>query len=196
VTLLLLALACTRAPVETVDSDVPDDPDPQPLVDMRDRFWVQEGDLLPNQEADWCDDVSLSRFPDYEGCFGQVLSCRQGLWFEPDADAWRLYDLVAVSCDGTGAEEPHAPISAYGQWVFLDNAETGDLYRVNAMQWLIDPTGDGEVQLEAPPKAGDPRSARRRSGACRRPRPAARRCGLLPPRSGRASPPRTSGSIG
>lgn len=143
--MFLLAIACSAPDAdsdtgETVVEEVQ-------RVDITDRWWLPEGQLFPEQDAGWCADLYLGRFPDYDGCFGEVRSCRQGIWFESDRGVWRLYDLVAASCTEGAPDEEHAPMSRYGLWEWLGNTTDGDRFRVNAKEWEMVPQDTAQSQL-------------------------------------------------
>jgi hypothetical protein len=144
--LILLAFACKGSSADS-DTDVAVE-EPRPLVDIRDtRWWLPADQYLPDQPADWCADIYLARFPDYEGCFGEVVSCKQGLWFEYDRDAWKLFELVAESCTDGAPQETHFPMSDFGRWEWEGLATDGDLYRVNAERWTFVAQDQEETQV-------------------------------------------------
>lgn len=150
----LVGAACT--PDLPVSTDT--DPGPvAPTLNIIGEWWLESGDRLPTQEETWCEDLVPDRF-DNSRCFVEPTACEQGMAFETPNGRQRARWLVQIQATECGADLPIEvwADSSYGGFEWLGRAEsgTGEVWRVNAREWVIEPTATpGMVVVQSSDKS-------------------------------------------
>jgi hypothetical protein len=125
---------------------------PSPLLNLRGAFWLDNGERLPTQDPDWCQDLQVSRFDWRDRCFEvPPIACGQGVQFDflPEPDVAWLVEVLSPEC---GKEEPvtSRAMASYASFAYEGRADDDpgvDLWRVNARTWRVRPLSDTDAEV-------------------------------------------------